>query len=60
MYWLLLRKPEGKRSLERSGYGWKGNMKWDHEEIDKEGMDWFHLPQGRGHWQAVVSIAMNV
>jgi hypothetical protein len=35
-------------------------MKLNLEEIDKEGVDWFLLPQDWGHWQAVVSMAMNI
>ena len=35
-------------------------MKLDLEEIDKEGVDWFLLPQDWGQWQAVVSMAMNI
>ena len=33
-------------------------MKWDLEEIDWKGVDWFHLVQEIGHWQ--ISMAMNM
>jgi len=36
------------------------NMKLDLEGINREGVDWFLLPQDWGQWQAVVSMAMNV
>lgn len=60
MHRVLLGKPEGKGPLGRPGYGWEDNMKLDLEKIDKEGVDWFLLPQDGGQWQAVVSMAMNV
>jgi len=57
---VLLVKHEGKRSLGRPVYGWEDDIKLDLEDIDKEGVDWFLLPQDGGQWQAVVSMAMNV
>jgi hypothetical protein len=47
-YRVLLEKPEGKRLLGRPGYRWQDNMKLDLEEIEKEGVNWFHLPHDRG------------
>jgi hypothetical protein len=46
-YRILVGKPEGKRSLGRSGRRWVDNIKIDLREIGWDGMDWIDLAQGR-------------
>jgi hypothetical protein len=33
---------------------------WNLREIGWEGVDWFHLAQGKDQWWALVKIAMNL
>jgi hypothetical protein len=51
---------KGRDHLKRCVYGWEDDIKLDLEDTDKEGGDWFLLPQDGDQWQAVVSMAMNV
>jgi hypothetical protein len=46
-YKVLVGKSEGKRSLGRPGRKWEDNIKMDHKEIVRGGMDWIHLAQDR-------------
>jgi len=48
VYRVLMRKPEGKRSLGRPGSRWEENIKMDIQEVGSEGMDWIDLAQN-GH-----------
>jgi hypothetical protein len=50
-----VRKPEGKRSLERPRRRWVDNIKIDLREIEWDGMDWIDLPQDRDQWRALVN-----
>jgi len=38
----------------------RDNIRIDLREIGWEGVDWKHLTQGRGRWQAVVNTVMNL
>jgi hypothetical protein len=46
-YKILVRRPEGKRSLGRHRHRWEDNIRMDLREIGWEGMDWIHLAQDR-------------
>jgi hypothetical protein len=54
----LLRKPEGKRPLERPRHRWVANIKMDIREIGWNGMDWIYLAQDRAQW-TLVNTVMN-
>jgi hypothetical protein len=45
-YKILVRKPEGKRQIERLGCGWE-NFRIDLKEIGLKIGDWMHLIQDR-------------
>jgi hypothetical protein len=59
-YRILVRKPEGKRPLERPRRKWVYNIKIDLREIEWDGMDWIDLAQDRDQWRAVVNMVMNL
>jgi hypothetical protein len=59
-YRLLVRKPEGKRSLGRPRRRWVDNIKTDLLEIGWGGVDWIGLPQDRDKWRALVNAVMNL
>ena len=56
---VLVRKPEGKRPLERSRRRWEDNIKMDLEEVGRGCGDWMGLAQDRDRWLALVSTVMN-
>jgi hypothetical protein len=43
----LVGKPEGKRPLGRPMHRWEDNIRIDHKETGREGMNWIHLAQDR-------------
>jgi hypothetical protein len=51
----LVRKPEGKRPLERSRHRWKDNIKMDLQEVGGGPGDWMGLAQDRNRRRALVS-----
>jgi hypothetical protein len=59
VYKILVGKPEGKRPFGGPWCRWENNITTDLREIGSEGVDWMHLAQDRGQWQAVVSTIMN-
>jgi hypothetical protein len=59
-YRTLVRKPEGRRPLERPGSRWEDNIKMDLREVGWGGMDWINLAQDRNRWRALVNAVMNV
>jgi hypothetical protein len=54
MYRVLVRKPEGKRPLERPRRRWEDNIKIDLQEVGGGGEDWMELAQDRDRWRALV------
>jgi hypothetical protein len=60
VYWLLVGKREGKRSLGRPKRRWDDNIKMDLQEVGCGGMDWLELPQDRDRWRAVVNAVMSI
>jgi len=55
-----VRKPEGKRSLERPRRRWVDNIRMDLQEVGCEYMDWIGLAQDRDRWRRLVSAVMNL
>jgi hypothetical protein len=60
VYRLLVRKPEGKRSLGRPRRTWVYNIKTDLLEIGLSVVDWIGLAQDRYSWRALVNSVMNL
>jgi hypothetical protein len=60
VYRVLVRKPEGKRPLERSRRRWEDNIKMDLQEVGCGGMDWIELAQDRDRWRGIVSSVRNL
>jgi hypothetical protein len=58
-YRILVRKPEGKRPLERPRRRWMDNVKIDLTEIGWDGLDCIDLAQDRDQWRALVNKVMN-
>jgi hypothetical protein len=56
---VLVRKPEGKRSLGRPRRRWEDNIKMDLEEVGGGSGDWMERAQDRDRWRALVSKVMN-
>jgi hypothetical protein len=52
---VLVRRPEGKRSLGSPRRRWEDNIKMDLQEVG----DWMELAQDRDRWRAFVSAVMN-
>jgi hypothetical protein len=59
-YRIVVRKPEGKRPLERPRYRWVDNIKMDLRETGWDGMDWIDLAQDRDQWKVLVKMVMNL
>jgi hypothetical protein len=57
---ILVGKPDGKRSLGRTGLRWESNIKTDLREIGKGDIDWIHLDHDRDQWSVLVKTVMNV
>jgi len=57
---VLVRKPEGKRSLGRPRRRWEDNIKMDIQEVGGGCEDWMELAQDRDRWRALVSTVMNL
>ena len=60
MYRNLVKKPEGKRPLERPRRRWEDNIMMDLQEVGCGGMDWIELAQDTDSWRALVNEVMNL
>jgi hypothetical protein len=60
LYRVLMKKPEGKRPLERPRYRWEDNIKMDLKEVGCGVMDWIELALARGSCQAHLNVVMNL
>jgi hypothetical protein len=59
-YRVLVRRPEGKRLLERPRRRWEDNIKMDLGEIGIDGANSILLAQDRVQWRAFVNAVMNL
>jgi hypothetical protein len=59
VYRVLVRKPEGNRTLGRPRRRWENNVMMNLQEVGCEGMDWIGLAQDRDRWWALVNAVMN-
>jgi hypothetical protein len=55
VYKVLVRKPEGKRPLERPRHRWEDGIRMDLMEICLGSVDWIRLAQDGDRWRAVVN-----
>jgi hypothetical protein len=60
VYRVMVRKPEGKRSMGRLRLRWEDNIRMDAQEVGYRGMDWIGLAQDRGRWRAIVNALKNL
>jgi hypothetical protein len=60
VYKNLIRKSEGKTPLGRLNHRWEDRIRTDLRKIGWGGVEWNHLAQDRGRWQAVVNVVMNL
>jgi hypothetical protein len=58
-YKILVRKPERRRPPGRPRHRWEVNIKMDLKEVGYKEVDWIHLDQDRGHWWALVNMAVH-
>ena len=59
-YWVLVRKPEGKRPLGRPRRRWVDNIRMDLQEVGCRYVDWIGLAQDRDGWRKLVNAVMNL
>jgi hypothetical protein len=59
-YKILLRKPEGKRPVERTRRRWENNIKMALGGIWWGGVDWIHLAQDTDQWLALVNTIISI
>jgi hypothetical protein len=60
VYRILVRKPDGNRSLGRLMRRWEDNIKIDLGEVRCGSTDWIELAQDRDRWRELVSAVMNL
>jgi hypothetical protein len=59
-YRLLMRKPEGKRSLGRPRRRWVDNIRMDLGGVGWGDVDWIGLAKDRNRWRALVNSVLNL
>jgi hypothetical protein len=59
-YKLLMRKPEGKRLLERPRRRWVDNIRMYLGEVGWGDVDWIGLAKDRNRWRALVNSVLNL
>jgi len=59
VFGVLVRRPEGKRTLETPRRGWDDKIKMDLREIGIDGANWIQLAQDRVQWRGFVNTGMN-
>jgi hypothetical protein len=59
-YNLLVRKPEGKRTLRRPRCRQVDNIRMDLGEVGWCDVDWICLTQDRNRWRALVNSVLNL
>ena len=60
VYWVLMGKPEGSRSLGRPRRRWVDNIRTDLQEVGCGYMEWIGLAQDRDRWRTLVIAVMNL
>ena len=60
VYRVLVRKPEGKRPLERLRHRWEDNIMMDLQKMECGVMDWIELAQDMDRWRTLVIAVMNL
>ena len=60
VYWVLVRKSDGKRPLGRPRRRWVDNITMDLQEVGCGYMNWIGLAQDRDSWRTLVSAVMNL
>jgi hypothetical protein len=59
-YWVLVGRPQGKRTLGRPRRKWVDNIKMDLRETVIDGANWIQLAQDRVQWRAFVNTVINL
>jgi ribosomal protein L30/L7E len=59
-YGILVRKPEGKRPLERLKCTREDNIKMDLKGLGLGDMNWIYVTQDREQWRALVNTVMKL
>jgi hypothetical protein len=59
-YMVLVRRPEGRRTLGRPRRRWEDTIKMDLQEVGWVGMDWIAVAQDRDRWLALVNAVMKL
>jgi hypothetical protein len=60
VYRVLVRKPEGKRSLGRPRRRWEDNIKINLQDVGCGGVEWIELAQDWDRWRELVNAVMNL
>ena len=59
VHWVLVGKPDGKKTLRKPRRRWEDNIKMYLQEMGRSG-DWMELAQDRDRWRALVNVVMNL